>query len=115
MGRSPLLHPSLHPSRREGGGRNSHSSSPCQPTQPERSSSPLSQLSAADADVIRASGLGIENMGAEEFEALMDVEGEEIEYVPREHIGKEGTGADTGGNGHVDMLGVGGVEQWDRE
>ena len=37
-----------------------------------------SQLSNADLDVLRGSGLGIEHMDYEEFEAMMEDEGEEV-------------------------------------
>lgn len=39
---------------------------------------PASQLSQADQELIRDSGLGIENMNMEEFNAMMDDEGEEV-------------------------------------
>ncbi|KAI5119131.1 hypothetical protein M0805_005737 [Coniferiporia weirii] len=51
------------------------------PERPPTQSQPLflaSQLSAADVDAIRASGLGIEDMDAEEFAAMLDEEGEEV-------------------------------------
>lgn len=37
-----------------------------------------SQLSNADMEVLRQSGLGIEHMDYEEFEAMMEVDGEEV-------------------------------------
>lgn len=41
---------------------------------------PLSQLSQADEEVIRASGLGIENMDRDELEAMLEGEGEEVDF-----------------------------------
>ncbi|OAX43299.1 hypothetical protein K503DRAFT_789596 [Rhizopogon vinicolor AM-OR11-026] len=41
---------------------------------------PLSQLSQADEAVIRASGLGIENMNKAELEAMLEGEGEEVMF-----------------------------------
>lgn len=41
---------------------------------------PLSQLSQADEEVIRGSGLGIENMGKDELEAMLEGEGEEVTF-----------------------------------
>ncbi|TCD69521.1 hypothetical protein EIP91_007451 [Steccherinum ochraceum] len=40
---------------------------------------PSTQLSQADQELIRESGLGIESMNADEFNAMMDDEGEEVE------------------------------------
>ncbi|KAF9509646.1 hypothetical protein BS47DRAFT_1384310 [Hydnum rufescens UP504] len=53
---------------------------PSQPAPMPRSTlpPPLSQLSAADAAVIRDTGLGIEDMDCDEFAALMEDEGEEV-------------------------------------
>lgn len=39
---------------------------------------PASQLSARDLDLVRSAGLGIEHMDYEEFEAMMEAEGEEV-------------------------------------
>ena len=50
---------------------------------------PGSQLSQADQDLIREAGLGIENMNMDEFNAMMDDEGEEVVY--------NGAGIDTDG------------------
>jgi hypothetical protein len=50
---------------------------------------PLSQLSAADAAVIRDTGLGIEDMDYDQFVALMEDEGEEViqpHAPPSQHI-----------------------------
>jgi cell cycle checkpoint control protein RAD9A len=41
---------------------------------------PLSQLSQADEEVIRGSGLGIENMNKDELEAMLEGEGEEVTF-----------------------------------
>ncbi|KAH7909331.1 Rad9-domain-containing protein [Hygrophoropsis aurantiaca] len=41
---------------------------------------PLSQLSQADAAVIRSSGLGLESMNSEELHALLEGEGEEVAF-----------------------------------
>lgn len=41
---------------------------------------PLSQLSQADKEVIRASGLGIEDMNQYELEAMLEGEGEEVDF-----------------------------------
>ncbi|KAJ8587447.1 hypothetical protein M405DRAFT_863720 [Rhizopogon salebrosus TDB-379] len=41
---------------------------------------PLSQLSQTDEEVIRASGLGIENMDRDELEAMLEGEGEEVDF-----------------------------------
>ncbi|KAG1839043.1 Rad9-domain-containing protein [Suillus subalutaceus] len=41
---------------------------------------PLSQLSQADKEVIRASGLGIEDMNQDELEAMLEGEGEEVDF-----------------------------------
>lgn len=41
-----------------------------------------SQLSNADLDILRSSGLGIEHMNYEEFEAMMAAEGEEVGMSP---------------------------------
>ncbi|KAG2145992.1 Rad9-domain-containing protein [Suillus bovinus] len=41
---------------------------------------PLSQLSQADKEVIRASGLGIEDMNQDELEAMLEGEGEEVGF-----------------------------------
>lgn len=41
---------------------------------------PLSQLSQADKEVIRASGLGIEDMNQYELEAMFEGEGEEVDF-----------------------------------
>jgi cell cycle checkpoint control protein RAD9A len=41
---------------------------------------PGSQLSAADEEAIRGSGLGIESMGADELEALLEGDGEEVAF-----------------------------------
>ncbi|KAG0707339.1 Rad9-domain-containing protein [Suillus ampliporus] len=41
---------------------------------------PLSQLSQADKEVIRGSGLGIENMNQYELEAMLEGEGEEVDF-----------------------------------
>lgn len=41
---------------------------------------PLSQLSQADEEVIRGSGLGIENMDKDELEAMLEGEGEEVTF-----------------------------------
>ncbi|KAG2078976.1 hypothetical protein BDR04DRAFT_1086026 [Suillus decipiens] len=41
---------------------------------------PLSQLSQADKEVIRASGLGIEDMNQDELEEMLEGEGEEVEF-----------------------------------
>lgn len=41
---------------------------------------PGSQLSQADQTAIRESGLGIEDMGAEELEAMLEGEGEEVAF-----------------------------------
>ncbi|KAG1742819.1 Rad9-domain-containing protein [Suillus lakei] len=41
---------------------------------------PLSQLSQADKELIRASGLGIENMNQDELEAMLEGEGEEVDF-----------------------------------
>lgn len=41
---------------------------------------PLSQLSQADKEVIRASGLGIEGMNQYELEAMFEGEGEEVDF-----------------------------------
>ena len=41
---------------------------------------PGSQLSTADEEAIRDSGLGIENMGADELEALLEGDGEEVGF-----------------------------------
>ncbi|THH11313.1 hypothetical protein EW145_g735 [Phellinidium pouzarii] len=51
---------------------------------PSTQSQPLflaSQLSAADVDAIRASGLGIEDMDADQFAAMLDEEGEEVNFM----------------------------------
>ncbi|KAJ7045466.1 Rad9-domain-containing protein [Mycena alexandri] len=44
------------------------------------SSQPLSQLSAADEQVIRGTGLGIEDMNAEELAMMLEGEGEEVAF-----------------------------------
>ncbi|KAH8108884.1 Rad9-domain-containing protein [Phellopilus nigrolimitatus] len=52
-----------------------------EPFPPPSQSQPLflaSQLSVADMDAIRESGLGIEDMDADEFAAMLDGEGEEV-------------------------------------
>ncbi|KAG2150578.1 Rad9-domain-containing protein [Suillus clintonianus] len=41
---------------------------------------PLSQLSQADKEVIRASGLGIENMSQNELKEMLEGEGEEVDF-----------------------------------
>ncbi|KAH7927158.1 hypothetical protein BV22DRAFT_1061582 [Leucogyrophana mollusca] len=41
---------------------------------------PLSQLSQADDEVIRASGLGLESMNAEELQAMLESEGVEVAF-----------------------------------
>lgn len=41
---------------------------------------PSSQLSVADEEAIRDSGLGIESMGADELEALLEGDGEEVAF-----------------------------------
>ncbi|KAL6307276.1 Rad9-domain-containing protein [Sparassis latifolia] len=48
---------------------------------------PSSQLSQAAQDAIRESGLGIENMTAEEFEAMLEGDGEEVGLDPDEELG----------------------------
>ena len=54
------------------------------PTQTQRSKTPLflplSQLSQQDEQVIRESGLGIEYMNREELEAMLEGDGEEVEF-----------------------------------
>jgi len=49
---------------------------------------PLSQLSQADKEVIRASGLGIEDMNQDELEAMLEGEGEEVdfEFAPSQNL-----------------------------
>lgn len=42
--------------------------------------SQLSQLSRADEEAIIKSGLGIENMDVDEFQAMMEADGEEVEW-----------------------------------
>ena len=51
---------------------------------------PLSQLSQADEEVIRASGLGIENMNKDELEAMLEGEGEEVafDFAPSQNLTK---------------------------
>jgi cell cycle checkpoint control protein RAD9A len=48
----------------------------------------LSQLSQADKEVIRASGLGIEDMNQDELEAMLEGEGEEVdfEFAPSQNL-----------------------------
>jgi cell cycle checkpoint control protein RAD9A len=41
---------------------------------------PFSQLSQVDKEVIRASGLGIEDMNQDELEAMLEGEGEEVDF-----------------------------------
>lgn len=50
---------------------------------------PLSQLSQADAQVIRESGLGIEYMDSDGLKAMLEGEGEEVEYKPTQEKGDE--------------------------
>jgi cell cycle checkpoint control protein RAD9A len=46
---------------------------------------PLSQLSQQDEQVIRESGLGIEHMNREELEAMLEGDGEEVEFdIPKD-------------------------------
>ncbi|KAG9316562.1 Rad9-domain-containing protein [Chiua virens] len=53
------------------------------PTQTQRAKTPLflpSQLSQRDEQVIRESGLGVERMNREELEAMLEGDGEEVEF-----------------------------------
>lgn len=59
---------------------------------------PGSQLSQADAAALRASGLGIERMNAEELAALMEDEGEEVDVRPSQAASGEGGDVEMGGD-----------------
>lgn len=48
------------------------------PPQEEPLFLPSSQLSQADQEIIRAAGLGIEDMNMDEFNAMMDDDGEDV-------------------------------------
>ncbi|KAF9564727.1 hypothetical protein CPC08DRAFT_630714 [Agrocybe pediades] len=53
---------------------------PARPTKSEPLFLPSSQLSAADEEVLRSTGLGIESMNAEELAELLEGEGEEVDF-----------------------------------
>ena len=55
-----------------------------------------SQLSSVDVDKIKESGLGIEAMNAEEFAAMLDAEGEEVNFDPSPDSVPCGNGIDEG-------------------
>lgn len=62
---------------------------------------PSSQMSQADAEALRASGLGVDNMDADEFLAMMEEEGEEVGVTLEEALlaprdGGGGAGAKVG-------------------
>ena len=76
------------------------------PTQIQRSKTPLffplSQLSQQDEQTIRESGLGIENMNREELEAMLEGDGEEVEFdIAKDMDSRSGfsnEGGDSGGS-----------------
>lgn len=76
--------------------------------EPEPLFLPSTQLSQADQELIRESGLGIESMNADEFNAMMDDEGEEVEV-----LGGDGGGG--GGGGDVEMDGYGGRDELEED
>lgn len=79
----------------------SHYQAPSQWSQPsgsQRKGEPLflpsSQMSAADEEALRASGLGIDGMDADEFHAMMEDEGEEVEFDDRRVLPPESLNGD---------------------
>ncbi|KIJ18756.1 hypothetical protein PAXINDRAFT_161563 [Paxillus involutus ATCC 200175] len=66
---------------------------------------PLSQLSQADEQAIRESGLGVEYMTQEELEAMLEGDGEEVEFEAIEvHAGGASESEEGGGSESLELF-----------
>lgn len=103
------------------GGENSHSGDPLfypqssqiapppvpltgeRPTQTRRAKTPLflplSQLSQQDKQAVKESGLGVEYMNQEELEAMLEGDGEEVEFNIAKDVESEVGFSNEGGDG----------------